>query len=172
MSLVENLVEPEIRKHVKEAVTEGGNYISNCGRLKPEDADRVGRGNGRCVFEKEGKIIKIAHSTEGIKQNKGAKKVEEHIEKYEDSFAMPIETSTEVVIKEKADTDVQKHYDEDNYAKIEGELIDKLDKVAEKDGVTCADVQAAPDNHGYIDGKGIVLTDLGKCTKLGNQYRY
>jgi len=163
----------ELTDHVSEGLlgrieeeAQNNDEIIDCKRISPRGSKFKGRGHGRCVFEKDDKIIKVAHSRQGIAQNHGAKTVDKYVNYNKDAVAMPLIATDKIVVQEKADTNVGEYFAEDNYAKIEGKLIDKIDKVADEDGIMCGDVQSSPDNHGYIQSKGIVLTDLGLCSTV------
>lgn len=156
-----NYVSEGLIGRVNEEVRNKGRRI-DCQRVKPKDSKWLAKGNGRCAFEKQDKIIKIAYSRDGLEQNKGAKKVDKYVNYNKDAFAMPIATSEELIVQEKAET----NFSHTTPYKAEQALKNKIDKVEDEDGVLCRDVHAAPDNHGYIQSKGIVLTDLGLCNTV------
>lgn len=165
MEDVHDYVSISVGGRIEESINDNSSNLQ-CEEIRPKHSKFHGRGKGRCAFEKDGKIVKIAHSEEGVAQNKGAKKVYENVEKHSDKFAMPLAVDKEnkVVIQEKADYWNHRKYSEDKQEELLREAQDKIDRAME-DGIACRD--KTPENIGEIKGKGKVLTDLGLCETTG-----
>lgn len=166
MKNVNDYVSREIIDEVDNEINKYNSYIPYCDGVKPEDSDYIGSGIGRCVFEKDGKIVKIAKTEKGLQENTNAYNAKERIENHSDKFALPeaISRGGEVLIQEKV-----KPWKEDKTAEqIVDAKYDKAERFKEKihgiqedTGVKCGDLHK-PANWGVKDGETVLL-DLGKC---------
>lgn len=146
-------------ENVQEAYEKGKEY--HCQTIVPPNADYIAHGQGRCVYAKDDKVIKVAHGADGIRQNRNAKKAIQHMkEDQKKAFAMPLDVTGDNVVMTQEKARPFKSRDKDKYGYRESVEAVK-DKVTPPKPVQCRDVRGH--NMGIMEEKGVVLTDLGNC---------
>lgn len=157
---VESVVGEEYTYDVQEAYEKDVTY--HCQTIIPKDAQYLGHGQGRCVYGKGDKVIKVAHSQDGVRQNRNAKKAKPRMsEEQKSAFAMPLDVTEDnvIMIQERARPFSSRNKDKYGYR----ESVEKVkEKVTPPKPVQCRDVRGH--NMGIMEEKGVVLTDLGNCT--------
>lgn len=168
MDEINQLVDTPTRSTVHSIFSNDKKLVHNCDEVKPKNSEFVGMGVGRCVYEKNDKIIKIAHGASGIRQNESAKIVKNKVsDSNMDSFAEPLDVNEDntIMVQEKV-TPWGKFRTTDEWIDERIEAQDKIEyknaKTWMEDGVYCRDFEG-PSNWG-IKNQDIVLTDLGMCT--------
>ena len=149
---------------------------TTCEDVQPEGSKLVGEGKARCVFEKDGNIIKEPTSYLGVKQSEGARAVKENVEEHTDKFAMPKKVVDGTVIQEKV-TPFKETVSDDRFQDLKDKTLDiitlnegnerskmkqNIREVTNDEGVYCSDIRK-PSNWGIKDDK-LVLVDLGECS--------
>lgn len=148
----------------------------------------VGAGYSRCGFiTNQGAFLKVARSKQGVIDNRRASNiflVDDELA--EETFAKPIDVDNSGValLQEEVELmddisieEVKSRIDEPDSLKdtlfsesqVEGaarsNMEEKLDKVAEEEGIRCNDI--VNENLGIKKDEGVVLTDLGECKMIG-----
>lgn len=163
MVSVTDLVGQDKLDRIQDEIINGkGLQKLTCDELQPEDSDFIAKGEGRCVFRKQGNIVKLARNHEGVIQNQGSREVFLRVEENTEAFAMPKDIEEGVVVVQEKAKPIHQGQERDAKLEIRG----KLNRVEEEEGIVCEDV--TPVNMGYISGKGTVLTDLGECANTDN----
>lgn len=171
---MQEMVSKDIRDKVDREVVQQGNELT-CEEIQPQNSEYKGEGEARCVFEKEGNIIKIAKNHEGITQTQGAKAVHENVEGYDDVLAKPKDVDERVGIIQEKVTPYPETVEDDKVMEIamaergisrkepkNMRLNNKLVELRNTQGVHCED-DKNPYNWG-VKGDNLVLIDLGCCT--------
>lgn len=155
-----NFVSENIQKKVKKNIIDTHNQLS-CKEVKPDNSKFIGKGEGRCVFKKRDKIVKIPFSKEGVAQMQGGRIVFEEIKNDNKSLAMPLDIAEgkfegTYMVQEKAKPI------KDNYKEAKNKFEKK--HFNSDTNIICSDWTNI-ENLGTINDKGVVLTDLGECAR-------
>lgn len=142
----------------------GERKVADCREIQPTRSRLVGSGNNRCVFEKQGKIVKVARNRDGRTETEGARAVMENVsQENRDIFMMPedIDKSNTVMVTEKADQiGGGRVIGESNLIAV---VDERLAEAYKEDKLHCNDI--GYDDVGMKDEEP-VLTDLGGCSKV------
>lgn len=174
MSSVNNLVDQKIRQKVERDVVDSGGELT-CDEIQPSNSEFKGEGEARCVFEKNGHIVKISKNQEGVIQTHGAQKVKDKVEEHDDILAMPKDVKEGVAVVQEKITPYSETVDDEKVNKLALQsrglsrlepkhmrLNNKLVKLRQEDGVRCEDAKN-PHNWGIKDSN-LALLDLGDCS--------
>jgi hypothetical protein len=173
MSEENQLLSKELEEKIREGILENErNKGFTCSEIAPKNSSLIDSGRGRCVFERDDSVIKVAKNHEGIAQNSSVFHIMDQIQETKDNFAMPIDAIEGIAVKQekvkpyhkvKGREKTQQIIEdwEDGWTTEQKEMNDKMTEAAEKDGLSCSDFQN-PYNWG-VKNDQTVLLDLGEC---------
>jgi len=147
----------------------GETAVVQCREVQPRSSEFIGKGNNRCVFRKQGKIIKVARNRDGRTENKGGRVVMENVsQENRDAFIVPegIDESNTVMLTEEADSVGDGEFVPVGAEDFYNEVDKKLREVYHEDGIHCNDWSF--NDIGTKNGEP-VLTDLGGCSPVNQQ---
>jgi len=161
-----------LEEKIRQGILNDKNNGFSCSEIAPKGSVLIDSGEGRCVFEREDSVIKVAKNHEGIAQNSSVFHIMDDIEETKDNFAMPQDGIEGIAIKQEKVKPYHKAKGKEKTEQIlqeweEGitpeqqDIHEKMKETEEKDGVICGDYQN-PYNWGVKNGE-TVLVDLGEC---------
>lgn len=185
MTEVNDVLSEEQLNKVESKIGEDGKPIQ-CDTVFEDDptVQYIGAGLGRCAFiTNTDNILKVARTQDGVIDNRRASNIflvnDELAEK---TFARPVDVhkSGIALLQEEVELmddlpieEVKRRIDKPESLKkttlsqsqligvAESNMEEKLDKVAEEEGIRCLDI--VDENLGVKRDKGVVMADLGQC---------